>query len=105
MSGLMVANGSWYQRWLAWLVMAMLALQLFGLARHHHAIDSHPLDCASCFAGSVPPADQALAPPALVPLRLAGSYAFSPAAPPASPVLRSFLIPHAHGPPGLVSTS
>ena len=105
MSGLMVANGSWYQRWLAWLVMAMLALQLFGLTRHHHAIDSHPLDCASCFAGSVPPADQALAPPALVPLRLAGSYAFSPAAPPASPVLRSFLIPHAHGPPGLVSTS
>lgn len=96
----MVANGSWCQRSLAWLVMAMLALQLFGLARHHHAIDSHPLDCASCFAGSVPPAGQALTPPALVPLRLAGSYSFSSAAQPASPAPRSFIIPHAHGPPG-----
>ena len=103
MPGLMVANGSRYKRWLAWLVMAMLALQLFGLGQHHHAIDSHPFDCASCFAGSVPPADQPFTPPALVPLRLAGSYSFSPAAPPASPVLRSFLIPHAHGPPGPVS--
>ena len=103
MLGLMVANGSRYKRWLAWLVMAMLALQLFGLGQHHHAIDSHPIDCASCFAGSVPPADQPFTPPALVPLRLAGSYSFSPAVPPASPVLRSFLIPHAHGPPRPVS--
>lgn len=99
----MVANGSRYKRWLAWLVMAMLALQLFGLGQHHHAIDSHPIDCASCFAGSVPPADQPFTPPALVPLRLAGSYSFSPAVPLASPVLRSFLIPHAHGPPRPVS--
>jgi len=103
MLGLMVANGSRYKRWLAWLVMAMLALQLFGLGQHHHAIDSHPIDCASCFAGSVPPADQPFTPPALAPLRLAGSYSFSPAVPPASPVLRSFLIPHAHGPPRPVS--
>ena len=99
----MVANSSWIQRWLAWLVMAMLVLQLFGLTQHHHAPGSQAPDCASCFAGSVPPADQALAPPALVPLRLAGSYSFSPAVPPASPVLRRFLVPHAQGPPGPVS--
>lgn len=99
----MVANGSRYKRWLAWLVMAMLALQLFGLGQHHHAIDSHPIDCASCFACSVPPADQPFTPPALAPLRLAGSHLLSTPVPPASPVLRSFLIPHAHGPPGPVS--
>ena len=103
MAGLMVANGSWYKRCLAWLVMAMLALQLFGLARHHHAIDSHPYDCASCFAGSVAPADQPFTPPALVLLRVAGSHLLSPSVPPAIPVLRSFLIPHGHGPPGLIS--
>lgn len=99
----MVANSSWIQRWLAWLVMAMLVLQLFGLTQHHHAPGSQAPDCASCFAGSVPPADQALAPPALLMLRLAGSYSFSSTVQPASPVLRSFIIPHAHGPPALVA--
>lgn len=95
----MVAHGSWLRRSLAWLLMAMLVLQLFGLGQHHHAIDSHRSDCASCFAGSVAPADQPLAPPALLPLRQAGSHLLLPAVRPARPVLRSFLIPHAHGPP------
>ena len=68
-----------------------------ALALHYKSVElNKALKAAELALGDDPSAHPVL-------LRVAGSHLLSPSVPPAIPVLRSFLIPHGHGPPGLIS--
>ena len=87
-----------------WLTIAILVLQLVGMAFHNHGLAEESDDCVSCNLAAVFPAPAAPPPvvaPAPIPvivyhIALEPVYAFVPEA-------RTYLIPYPHAPPRVSS--